>query len=171
MGEVEMNQRRAGAGTAYGGSGGSGGSSGSRREREPSGGAFRQCEEADEEDSSTGGMGWIIKNPVGEVSCRGSSTRTHISSALMAEVLAMREALKKAKELNLHSLQVFSDSQVLISTLRSRVDMNEIAGVLQDIKILVTLFCSFPFSYIPRSENSQADALARLCLSSLLIVV
>lgn len=66
-----------------------------------------------------GGMGWIIKNAAGEVLGRGAASRSHVSSALMAEALAMREALKKAKELDLQSLQVFSDSQVLITTLCS----------------------------------------------------
>ncbi|KAG2322213.1 hypothetical protein Bca52824_015426 [Brassica carinata] len=116
-------------------------------------------------------MGWIIKNAAREVICRGSSNRSHVSSALMAEVLAMREALKKAQDLNLQSLQVFSDSQVLISTLCSGVGMNEIAGVFQDIKILATLFCLLSFIFISRTENSQADTLARSCLSSLLNVV
>ncbi|KAG2299076.1 hypothetical protein Bca52824_035548 [Brassica carinata] len=111
-----------------------------------------------QESSFAGGMGWIIKNSAEEVLCRGSSNRSHVSSALMAEALAMREALKKAQDLN--SLQVFSNSQVLISTLCSGVGMNEIAGVLQDIKILSTLFCPLSFIFIPRTENSQADTLA-----------
>ncbi|KAF3538665.1 hypothetical protein F2Q69_00020182 [Brassica cretica] len=83
----------------------------------------------------------------------------------------MREALKKAKELDLQSLQVFSDSQVLITTLCSGGDMCEIAGVLQDIKILATLFCPVSFIFIPRIENSQADTLAGSSLSRLLNVI
>ena len=118
-----------------------------------------------------GGMGWIIKNAAGEVLGRAAASRSHVSSALMAEALAMREALKKAKELDLQSLQVFSDSQVLITTLCSGGDMNEIAGVLQDIKILATLFCPVLFIFIPRIENSQADTLARSSLSRLLNVI
>ncbi|CAF1913322.1 BnaCnng09900D [Brassica napus] len=46
-------------------------------------------------------MGWIIKTAAGEVLCRGSSNRSHVCSALMAEALALRETLKKAQELNL----------------------------------------------------------------------
>lgn len=124
-----------------------------------------------QETSKAGGMGWIIKTAAGEVLCRGSSNRSHVCSALMAEALALREALKKAQELNLQSLQVFSDSQVLVSTLDAGMDLNEIAGVLQDVKSLATLFCPLSVVFIPRVENSQADTLAKSSLSRLLNVV
>lgn len=116
-------------------------------------------------------MVWIIKDATGKVLCRRSSNHSHVISALMVEALAMREALKKAKELKLQSLQVFSDSQGLIFTLCSGVGMNEIAGILQDIKILATLFFPLSFIFITRIENSHADALARSSLSRLLNVV
>ncbi|CAF2139012.1 unnamed protein product [Brassica napus] len=115
-------------------------------------------------------MGWIIKTVAGDVLCRGSSNRSHVCTVLMAEALALREALKKAQELNLQSLQVFSDSQVLVSTLDAGVDLNEIAGVLQDVKNLATLFCPLSFVFISRVEKSQADTLAKSSLSRLLNV-
>ena len=89
----------------------------------------------------------------------------------MAEALALREALKKAQELNLQSLQVFSDSQVLVSNLDAWMDLNEIAGVLQNVKSLATLLCPLSVVFIPRVENSQADTLAKSSLSRLLNVV
>ncbi|CAF2077750.1 unnamed protein product [Brassica oleracea] len=64
----------------------------------------------------------------------------------MAEALAMRDALKRAKDLNLRSLQIFSDFQVLISAMCEGQDVNEIA------------------------ENSQADSLARSSLGRLAVV-
>ncbi|KAL0763228.1 hypothetical protein Bca101_079379 [Brassica carinata] len=124
-----------------------------------------------QETSKAGGMGWIIKTAAGEVLCRGSSNRSHVCSALMAEALALREALKKAQELNLQSLQVFSDSQVLVSTLDAGMDLNEIAGVLQVVKSLATLFCPLSVVFIPHVENSQADTLAKSSISRLLNVV
>lgn len=88
----------------------------------------------------------------------------------MAEALAMRDALKRAKDLNLRSLQIFSDFQVLISAMCEGQDVNEIAGILQDIKHLATLFCPIYFTCIPRLENSQADSLARSSLGRLAVV-
>ncbi|CAN7031404.1 unnamed protein product [Brassica oleracea var. botrytis] len=87
----------------------------------------------------------------------------------MAEALAVHEALRKAKELNLQSLQIFSDSQVLVSALCKGLDLNEIEGVQQDIKSLATLFCPISFSVISRLENSQADSLAKSGLDRLML--
>ncbi|CAN7095354.1 unnamed protein product [Brassica rapa subsp. narinosa] len=123
-----------------------------------------------QENSKSGGMGWIIKNAEGEVLMRGSSNRAFVCSALMAEALAIRDALIKAKELNLLSIQLFSDSQVLVSALRSGLDVIEIAGVLLDIRNLATLFCPLSFIFIPRLENRQADSLARAALERLIAV-
>lgn len=120
-----------------------------------------------QETSKAGGMGWIIKNEDGVVLHRGSSNRLFVCSALMAEALAMREAFIKAKELNLQSIQLFSDSQVLVSALRSGLDVLEIAGVLHDIRNLATLFCPLSFNFIPRLDNRQADSLARATLERL----
>ena len=75
-------------------------------------------------------MGWVMKTEEGAILCRGSSNRSHVCSALMAEALTMRDTLKRAKELNLQSLQIFSDCQVLISALCKGRDVNEIAGIL-----------------------------------------
>lgn len=122
-----------------------------------------------QENSRLGGMGSIIKNEEGNVLLRGSSNRTHVRSALLAEALALREALMNAKELKLTSLHVFSDSQVLISALCEGRDVNEIAGILTDVRNLATLFCPVSFSFIPRLENSQADSLARSGLARLLL--
>ncbi|CAN7127395.1 unnamed protein product [Brassica rapa subsp. narinosa] len=88
----------------------------------------------------------------------------------MAEALAIRDALIKAKELNLHSIQLFSDSQVLVSALRSGLDVIEIAGVLLDIRNFATLFCPLSFIFVPRLENRQADSLARAALERLIAV-
>ncbi|KAL0897084.1 hypothetical protein Bca101_081045 [Brassica carinata] len=123
------------------------------------------CDGAWQESTKAGGMGWIIKNEEGWIICRGSSSRSHVCSALMAEALAIRKVVKKAKDLNLQGLNIFSDCQVLVSALREGRDVNEIAGILQDIKNLATLFYPLSFSCIPRLENSQADALAKAGLA------
>ncbi|KAJ4882787.1 Ribonuclease H-like domain protein [Raphanus sativus] len=65
-----------------------------------------------QESTRAGGMGWIIKNEEDAVLCRGSSNRTHVESALVAEALALRDALKQANDLQLQSLHISSDSQL-----------------------------------------------------------
>ena len=71
-----------------------------------------------QEITKVGGMGWIITNVEGEVLCRGSSNRPFVCSVLMAEALAIREALIKAKELNLQEYPTVFGLSVLISVLR-----------------------------------------------------
>ncbi|CAN6919531.1 unnamed protein product [Brassica oleracea] len=97
-------------------------------------------------------MGWVMKTEEGAILCRGSSNRSHICSALMAEALPMRDALKRAKDLNLRSLQIFWDCQVLISALCVCVwGGGGGGGILQD-------------------KKSQADSLARSSLGHLAVV-
>ncbi|KAL0857446.1 hypothetical protein Bca101_062600 [Brassica carinata] len=92
------------------------------------------------EDSKIGGMGWVLKNPAGTIISQGAASRKFVGSALVAEALAIRMALSKAKELNLDSLHLFSDCSVLISALRSEHELIEIADILHDIKGLATFF-------------------------------
>lgn len=102
-----------------------------------------------QETTKAGGMGWIIKNAAGEVIIRGSSNHPLVCPALMSEALAMRDALNSAENMDLLCIQVYSDSQILISALRLGMDVNEIAVVLKDIRHLATLFCPLSFSFIP----------------------
>ncbi|CAN7046452.1 unnamed protein product [Brassica oleracea var. botrytis] len=75
-------------------------------------------------------------------------------------------ALAKAKALNLEILQIFSDSSVLISALRSELELVEIAGILHDIKNLATFFSPLSFNFSPRTSNIQADSLAKSAIVS-----
>ncbi|KAF3535739.1 hypothetical protein F2Q69_00020545 [Brassica cretica] len=130
----------------------------------------REWEETNAKKSKQKGKITTISNrALNSPSCWIDGAWTHVRSALLAEALALREALRNAKELKLTSLHVFSDSQVLISALCERRDVNEIAGILTDVRNLATLFCPVSFSFIPRLENSQADSLARSGLARLLL--
>ncbi|CAN7129884.1 unnamed protein product [Brassica rapa subsp. narinosa] len=84
-----------------------------------------------------------------------------VGSALMVEALKLRSALLKAKELILLSFHLFSDSQVFIFTLRLGSVLNEIAGVLHDVRSLATLFNPLSFSCFPCFNNVQAVSLAK----------
>uniref|UniRef100_A0A0D3AJA8 RING-type domain-containing protein n=2 Tax=Brassica oleracea var. oleracea TaxID=109376 RepID=A0A0D3AJA8_BRAOL len=79
-----------------------------------------------------------------------------VGYALMVEALKLRSALLKAKELILFSFHIFSDSQVFIFTLRFGFVLNEIAGVLHDVRSLATLFNPLSFSFILCFDNIQA---------------
>lgn len=89
-----------------------------------------------------------------------------MNSPLVAEGLAMREAVKKCKELGIQQILFESDSAQLIKALNSPVEPQEIYGIIADIRIDCMNFVSASFVWIPRSKNSEADRLAKhaLCL-------
>lgn len=97
----------------------------------------------------------------------GSAFRRHTPSALAAEALAMKSALTAASRMEVTSINVFSDSQVLISLLNTETSTNELQGILHDIALLCHSFVSCTFSFIPREANVLADVLAKAALASL----
>ncbi|CAN6869970.1 unnamed protein product [Brassica oleracea var. botrytis] len=82
--------------------------------------------------------------------------------------MAVRNALRAAATLGLTTLNLFSDSLILISTLLSGSELNEIAGHLVDIRNFASLFNHLSFSHVSRSCNVMADSLAKSALARLM---
>ena len=85
----------------------------------------------------------------------------------MAEALAVREALLHATLLHLSNICLKSDNQVLVKALTSKQHPVELYGINLDIENLSSSFSSVSFSYISRTLNSAADALAKSALYGL----
>uniref|UniRef100_A0A0D3D078 Nuclear transcription factor Y subunit n=1 Tax=Brassica oleracea var. oleracea TaxID=109376 RepID=A0A0D3D078_BRAOL len=94
---------------------------------------FCNTDAAWKSDSGTGGLAWIFSNQDGSEVGRGSSFQDHISSACMAEALAIRQALLSAIDLNINHIWLRSDSQVLVRALESGWRPIDLYGVLSDI--------------------------------------
>jgi len=107
--------------------------------------------------SGSCGMGWLFKSHAQRVLHRGSSSRLYTPSALVAEALALKSALIEALRMELTSITVFSNSQVLISLLTTETTTNELQGILFDITFLRRSFLSVSFRFIPRLANLSAD--------------
>ncbi|KAF3551099.1 hypothetical protein DY000_02005193 [Brassica cretica] len=109
------------------------------------------------------GIGWIIK----QAECTQSfqNTSSFVTSPLMAEGLAMRDAIRKCKELGIWRFRCESDSTQLIKALNSKMEPPELYGIIADIRLDCTTFDSVSFIWIPRLRNVDADRLAKQALN------
>lgn len=114
------------------------------------------------------GQGWILFDPKGEAPIRSSSSRPWVSSALTAEALAMRNALsslcRNSALSHIRKLEIFSDSQILISTINAKAHSKELKAILHDITCFSESFISINFNFVPRLGNLVADSLAKSAL-------
>ncbi|XP_013614799.1 PREDICTED: uncharacterized protein LOC106321021, partial [Brassica oleracea var. oleracea] len=115
-------------------------------------------------DSKKAGLGWIFTNQNLQEIDRGSQLQDHVSSALLAECLAVRAALFHAISLDITHIWLRSDSQVLIKAINENRRTTELYGTLSDISSLVSSFTFCRFSFTPRLQNGPADSIARACL-------
>uniref|UniRef100_A0A0D3AFF5 Lon protease homolog, mitochondrial n=1 Tax=Brassica oleracea var. oleracea TaxID=109376 RepID=A0A0D3AFF5_BRAOL len=91
------------------------------------------------------------------ITAEGARTVEHVSSPLMAEALAMREAMQEASALI---------DQELARAINSKTYPMEFSGVLMDIELLSSSFVFYYVSFIGRELNGVADALAKSALDS-----
>ena len=81
-----------------------------------------------------------------------------------AEYKALIAGLKLAKERKVESLEIFSDSQLVVCQITDEYQAREkkMTAYLHKAKKLLGSFSSYMISQIPRSPNAEADALAWL---------
>lgn len=115
-------------------------------------------------DTKNAGMGWVFSDQGHNYISEGHMAEPFVSSPLMAEALAIRAALNHAKELGISKICIKSDAQILIRAINSREQKKEIFGLLFDIHALAATFISIVFIFIPRSQNSLPDAIAKKSL-------
>ncbi|XP_018448326.2 uncharacterized protein LOC108819794 [Raphanus sativus] len=120
--------------------------------------------------SKRAGMAWILTDSTGTEINRGSTTQNWVKSPLIAEAMALRSALLSAETLGLTKLRCFSDNATLIRAITTDMQAKEIFGIVRDIKGISSVFVEVIFSHFNRSFNVEADSLAKLSLSSSLLV-
>ncbi|KAF2618852.1 hypothetical protein F2Q68_00042245 [Brassica cretica] len=118
------------------------------------------------------GCGWVFKNETGSIMEQGSYSEPLVASTLMAEAIAVRQALVHAQSLLFTKICIQSDNQVLINALLSKKSPMEIYGIYLDIESLSSVFNSIQFVFIPGTLNFMADGLTKsaLCISHSLLV-
>lgn len=113
------------------------------------------------EGSNNAGLGWIFTDHLGSIIIKESKLEEFLSSPLMAESLAIREALLQARRQGYSTLTVFLDAQTLVRAINDGKPLKELFGIIHDILQLSLEFSVISFVYISRLNNTAADALAK----------
>lgn len=115
-------------------------------------------------------MGWVICDAQGSLCAQGASVSSHVASALSREALALRAAFRDVSSRNPESVLVKSDSKTLVGLINTNSMVNELVGLLHDIRVLASSLHVVSFQFIPRTANMLADAKARTALASLVVL-
>ena len=109
------------------------------------------------------GLGWVLLSPSSQ---RPFHKRVAVvNSALMAEGLALLEAVKSGTSEHLKMVVLESDSVHLIRSLKTGSCIPELYGVAADILSFASVYDSVVFSWISQERNTQADRLAKFALN------
>lgn len=81
---------------------------------------------------------------------KGSRFQTHVSSACMAEALAVRDALIHASTLGFTKIWLRSNAQELVRAIKAHGKSFELQGVLSYISLLSSSFLFLRLSYVSR---------------------
>lgn len=115
-------------------------------------------------ESLDAGLAWIFDSSTALIVSDGCKFQARVSSVLMAEGLAVREALSHALHIGISKIWLRSDSLSLIKAINSVSKPMNLYGVLSDIECLSASFEFCCFSFVPREENGPADNLSKACL-------
>ncbi|KAF3564183.1 hypothetical protein DY000_02013644 [Brassica cretica] len=107
------------------------------------------------EDSRIAGLGWTIQKN-SEIS-KYCAHCHFVTSPLVAEALALREAISKCKELGIQRLLCETDSTQLVNIITSRKPSPPIYGIVIDIISLFSEFELIHIRWIHRENNKVTD--------------
>ncbi|KAJ8477085.1 hypothetical protein OPV22_020812 [Ensete ventricosum] len=116
--------------------------------------------------SERGGVGLVFKDPSGHVyehALRLGFRATNNE----AEYEALLFGLKVAADLGAEDIEVFTDSQLVAGQVNGTFETREAAMIkyLAEVRLAAARFQKFAIIKVPRNENTQADALAKLASS------
>ena len=109
------------------------------------------------------GIGIILKSPKGDRLKYAARLQYQITNN-EAKYEALLKGLELAKSLGVESVVVQGDSQLIINQVNGRCEAKEdrMKKYLSKVKQLVKKFKEVSFVQLPREENMEADALAKV---------
>ncbi|XP_048599618.1 uncharacterized protein LOC125579806 [Brassica napus] len=129
----------------------------------PNGATIVRSDAAWSGNGNVAGLGWIIIDPTQHKEFQ--RRMEYIASPLMAEGLALREAVLTCLELGLRNIKMKSDSAQLIKCLNTGEHVAELHNVLSDILLLSSGLVPVSFAWLLREKNVEADTLAKCALN------
>lgn len=117
-----------------------------------------------DENKQAAGLGWIL---LAQPQNQAYKERVpFVTSPLMAEALALRNAVMLCQRSRIMKVRFESDSAQLIKIINSEAIDSELHGVVTDIFSCISAFEFVCFAWIPRERNMFADALAKDALTA-----
>jgi len=116
------------------------------------------------------GIGFLFyNNDNGELIEKGSKYIGEVTSNV-AEYFAVISALKRALELKAKSIEIRSDSELIVKQLNNeyKVRSSRLKPLYDEVRNLLYEFSTFSITKIPRKANSLADKLATSAINEYL---
>ena len=125
--------------------------------------------DTDHTKSKSAGLRWIFTDLNVQGLARGSSVQPHVSLALMAEALTVRETLIHAVSFNITQICLRVDSQMIVRAITTGRRPLGLFGVLSDVESLAffpaSTFLLCCFNFVPRTSNGTLLLKPKACLS------
>ncbi|XP_058732901.1 uncharacterized protein LOC131604482 [Vicia villosa] len=110
----------------------------------------------------TTNRGWCVRDNFGHFIFAGAAWDVGTYSILEAEVMALKEAILGAINLNLRQVIFESDSQMVVQALRTKHSgSSEFSLTVSSLQNLLLSFPNFEVKFIKRQANSVAHSLAK----------
>lgn len=113
-----------------------------------------------------GTYGYVIYDEGGKRLDRGYGVACHGDGCTnnVAEYTALREALRRAKELKCDEVVVRGDSQLVVKQIRGEwgVNSHRLLSLKDEVEALLSSFSKWEVEWVPREDNREADGLSRI---------
>lgn len=96
------------------------------------------------------------------------SLKIGVTTNNFAEYTALLEALKLAQKKSFNSLEVYSDSELMVRQINGQYKVKDatLKILWAQAKELISVFDAFKISHVRREQNKRADELANQALDS-----
>ncbi|MGC9170615.1 MAG: ribonuclease HI [Thermoproteus sp.] len=113
-----------------------------------------------------GTYGYVIYDESGRRLDRGYGVACHGDGCTnnVAEYVALREVLRRAKELGCDEVEIRGDSQLVVRQIRGEWAVNSLRlmELKDEVEALLAGFARWSVEWVPREANKEADGLSQI---------